>query len=171
MRGSWGMRWSPDGTRIAFIRAGSTAGDAIWVADGDGTNRREIVPASGGVCTCTGCRGLGMGSIYYIRRGDGRGSTFRRPRSIGLPANGGSPEPVVVALKRAIFPCQSRAGTDLISPRTRREPSSACGSSLPDGPAIRPLTYGLGGYAEAGILAVDGPRTASSPPYRHSSIS
>ena len=36
-----GMRWSPDGRQIAFIRAGGSAGDALSVADADGTNARD----------------------------------------------------------------------------------------------------------------------------------
>ena len=47
--GFLGMRWSPDGRQITFIRAGAAAGDALWVAEADGTNRREIVPARDGI--------------------------------------------------------------------------------------------------------------------------
>ena len=47
--GLFGLRWSADGRQIAFIRAGAAAGDALWVADGDGTNRREIIKAQGGM--------------------------------------------------------------------------------------------------------------------------
>ena len=41
--GFLGMRWAPDGRAITFIRAGAAAGDALWVADADGANRREIL--------------------------------------------------------------------------------------------------------------------------------
>jgi dipeptidyl aminopeptidase/acylaminoacyl peptidase len=38
-------RWSPDGSRIAFIRFDSITRDAsIWVADADGTDATELVP-------------------------------------------------------------------------------------------------------------------------------
>lgn len=36
--------WSPDGTRIAYARStGSTAGDALWVMDADGSNKQPLV--------------------------------------------------------------------------------------------------------------------------------
>ncbi len=36
--------WSPDGTRIAYARStGSTAGDALWVMDADGSNKEPLV--------------------------------------------------------------------------------------------------------------------------------
>ena len=43
------VRWSPDGTQIAFIRAGSSAGDALFVARSDGGSPREVVPVRGGM--------------------------------------------------------------------------------------------------------------------------
>ena len=41
-------QWSPDGKHIACIRAASSRGDALVVADSDGGNQRELVPARGG---------------------------------------------------------------------------------------------------------------------------
>jgi len=36
--------WSPDGSRIAYARStGSTAGDALWVMDADGSNKQPLV--------------------------------------------------------------------------------------------------------------------------------
>jgi len=36
--------WSPDGIRIAYARStGSTAGDALWVMDADGSNKEPLV--------------------------------------------------------------------------------------------------------------------------------
>ena len=46
--GEQGLRWSPDGSRIAYMRAGGGAGDAVVVADADGQNPREIVTPQGG---------------------------------------------------------------------------------------------------------------------------
>ena len=42
-----GVRWSPDGRQDAYALAGSSAGDAIWIADGDGGNARLLARAEG----------------------------------------------------------------------------------------------------------------------------
>src|SRR6185295_3772306 len=47
--GFLGMRWALDGRHITFIRAGSSAGDALWIADADGANRRELIQARDGI--------------------------------------------------------------------------------------------------------------------------
>lgn len=37
--------WSPDGSRIAYARStGSTAGEALWVMDADGSNKEPLLP-------------------------------------------------------------------------------------------------------------------------------
>jgi Tol biopolymer transport system component len=38
-----GMQWSPDGKRVAYVKAGGPLGDALAVADPDGQNEIEIV--------------------------------------------------------------------------------------------------------------------------------
>jgi Tol biopolymer transport system component len=145
-----GMRWSPDGSRMAFIRAGSNAGDALWVADGDGTNRREIVPASDGV------------HIHWMSwSNDGR-IYFMRPVMTGfnlaptdifrVNADGGPPEPVVTTLRRAMFPLPLPDGGLIYS-------ADATGADLglwwrsADGMAEQRLTFGLGDYAEPRMSA------------------
>ncbi len=47
LKSTHGVRWSPDGRRIAYVIAGSSAGDAIWIADGDGGNAQLLVRAEG----------------------------------------------------------------------------------------------------------------------------
>jgi eukaryotic-like serine/threonine-protein kinase len=138
------MRWSPDGTRMAFIRAGSTAGDAIWVADGDGTNRREIVPASGGM-HMHWLSWSRDGFIYYIRPVMA-GFNLAQTEIYRVAANGGSPEPVVTTLKRAMFPVPLADGGLIYSADTT---SVELGMWWRDvGGTVRPLTFGLGDYAE-----------------------
>jgi Tol biopolymer transport system component len=127
-KGFLAMRWSPDGTRMAFIRAGSTAGDAILVADGDGTNRREIVPASGGV-HMHWLSWSRDGYIYYIRPLMA-GFNTAQTEIYRVAANGGSPEPVVTTLRRAMFPVPLPGG-GLIYSATRTVSSSVCGGGLP----------------------------------------
>ena len=47
--GNRAVRWSRDGTRLVYVEAGSSAGDALWVADADGGNPKEIAPRRGGM--------------------------------------------------------------------------------------------------------------------------
>jgi eukaryotic-like serine/threonine-protein kinase len=143
------MRWSPDGTRMAFIRAGSTAGDAIWVADGDGTNRREIVPASGGV-HMHWLSWSRDGFIYYIRPVMA-GFNLAQTEIYRVAANGGSPEPVVTTLRRAMFPVPLPGGGLIYSADTN---SVELGMWWRAADAtVRPLTFGLGDYAEPRVSA------------------
>ena len=163
-RGFLGMRWSPDGTRMAFIRAGSTAGDAIWVADGDGTNRREIVPASGGL-HMHWLSWSRDGFIYYMRPVMA-GINLAQTEIYRVAANGGSPEPVVTTLKRAMFPVPLPGGGLIYSADTNGVELGMWWRA-PGGPAQQ-LTFGLGDYAEPRVSA-DG-RAAGRHTVREPSI-
>ena len=143
------MRWSPDGSRMAFIRAGSTAGDAIWVADGDGTNRREIVPASGGV-HMHWLSWSRDGFIYFIRPVMA-GFNLVQTEIYRVAANGGSPEPVVTTLRRAMFPVPLPGGGLIYSADTNSVELGMWWRAA-DG-TVRPLTFGLGDYAEPRVSA------------------
>ena len=146
--GFLGMRWSPDGTRITFIRAGSTAGDAVWVADGDGTNRRELVPASGGM-HMHWLSWARDGFIYYMRPVMA-GFNTAQTEIQRVAEKGGSPEPVVTTLKRAMFPLLLPGGGLVYS-------ADANGVDLGmwwrSGNTVMPLTFGLGDYAEPRVSA------------------
>ena len=143
------MRWSPDGTRMAFIRAGSTAGDAIWVADGDGTNRREIVPASGGVHMHW--LSWSRDGFIYFTRPVMAGFNLAQTEIYRVAANGGSPEPVVTTLKRAMFPVLLSGGGLIYSADTNSVDLGMWWRA-PGGPAQQ-LTFGLGDYAEPRVSA------------------
>ena len=147
--GFLGMRWSPDGTRMAFIRAGSTAGDAIWVADGDGTNRREIVPASGGL-HMHWLSWSRDGFIYYIRPVMA-GFNLAQTEIYRVAANGGSPEPVVTTLKRAMFPVPLPGGGLIYSADTNSVDLGMWWRA--SGGTAQQLTFGLGDYAEPRVSA------------------
>ena len=99
--GFLGVRWSSDGRQIAYIRAGAAAGDALWVADADGTNRREIIAARNGVHVHwpTWSRD---GFIYFTRTV----TTFNLDQSeiYRIDSRGGEPSPVVTTLRRAMYP-------------------------------------------------------------------
>ena len=51
------LRWSPDGTQIAFVRPGGSAGDALHVARSDGGSPQEDRRVARERCTSTGRRG------------------------------------------------------------------------------------------------------------------
>jgi serine/threonine protein kinase len=142
------MRWSPDGTRMTFIRAGATAGDAIWVADGDGTNRREIVPANGGTHMHWPSWGHD-GFIYYIRPVMA-GFNLVQTEIYRVAPDGGTPEPVVTTLKRALFPLLLPDGGLIYS----ADPNGVnLGMWWRRGTTVLPLTFGLGDYAEPRVSA------------------
>ena len=143
-----GMRWSPDGKRIAFIQPGSTRGDAIWVADGDGTNRRELVPASGGV-HLHWLSWSQDGFIYYMRPVT-TGFNLEQTEIYRVAASGGSPEPVVTTLTRAMFPVPLPGGLIYSADSTSVELGMWW---RPFRGIARMLTFGLGEYAEPRVSA------------------
>jgi Tol biopolymer transport system component len=143
--GFLGMRWSRDGSRMAFIKAGSTAGDAIWVADGDGTNTRELVPASGGV-HMHWLAWAPDGLLYYMQPAS-TGFNLQQTDIYRVDPDGGTPEPVVTTLKRAMFPLPLADGELLYSADTTSTQLGLFRRSASG--LVQPLTFGLGDYAEA----------------------
>ena len=96
------LRWSPDGTRIVYVRAGASAGDSLLVADADGENPREIVPTHGGMHVHWPAWSHDGKYIYFnytISTSNSEPSSIYR-----VPAAGGEIEPVVVSDRRAEFP-------------------------------------------------------------------
>jgi serine/threonine protein kinase len=141
--GFQGMRWSPDGKRMTFIRAGGTAGDAIWVADGDGTNRREIVQASGGVHRHW-VSWSQDGFVYYMQPAT-TGFNLDQTEIYRVAASGGSPERVVTTLTRAMFPVPRPGGLIYSADSTNVELGIWW---RPFRGIAQRLTFGLGEYAE-----------------------
>ncbi len=145
------VRWSPDGTRILFIRPGSGAGDALFTASSDGGSPKELVALRGGI------------HIHWpVWSHDGRYIYFnysistanREPAEIyRVPAAGGPIEPVVTTTRRAVFPLPTPDGAGLIyaanptgvdlalwwRPLDRHEPTR--------------LTTGVGEYAEPSVTS------------------
>jgi len=107
-----GARWSPDGRRIAFIRAGASAGDALWVADADGTNRREIIKAGGGIHIHWPAWSSD-GHIYFIRTRSTI-ANLDQADAYRVDSRGGAVEPVVKTQRRAVFPAPALDGTGLV---------------------------------------------------------
>ena len=100
--GFYGLRWSPDGKQIAYIRAGSSAGDALWVADDDGTNRREIIKAQNGMHVHWPAWSRD-GFIYFMRT-FATVSNLDQTEIYRVRESGGPMEVVVATPRRAMYP-------------------------------------------------------------------
>ena len=152
------LRWSPDGTRIVYVRPGETRGDAIVVADANGGNPRELVSARGGWHTHWPAWSADGQLVYFfqtIATWNGEPSEIFR-----VPASGGEPQIVVRTTRRALFPLPSAGGglfyaanpngVDLDlwwRPSTKNKPQR--------------LTTGVGEYAEP-RMSSDGRRLVST---------
>ena len=146
-----GLRWSPDGRQIAFIFAGGSAGDALYAADADGTNVRELVKAQGGrhIHWPAWSRD---GYIYFIHNLgtvlNGEPSEIARVNSLG-----GAVETVVPTTRRANFPLPMPNGGGLIyAANPHSAELSLWWKPVKEG-AVRQLTLGAGEYAEPRISA------------------
>jgi eukaryotic-like serine/threonine-protein kinase len=150
-----GLRWSPDGTRTAFIRAGGSRGDSIWVGDADGQNGREVLKAQGGVHAHWVSWSRDNRWIYFNRQiqnfNTGPTEIFR------VSADGGTPEPVVTTARRAGMAIATPDGNGLLY---AANPDSVdlglWWRELRTGTAHR-LTSGIGEYTEPSLSA-DGRR-------------
>ena len=145
-----GLRWSPDGRMITFVRAGGAAGDALWVANADGTNRREIINLHPGrhIHWPTWSRD---GYIYFI---DTSALVNMEPSGISrINPEQGKIEPIVTTLRRAIFPLPMPDGNGLIYAANPTTSELGLWWHPPNGGPDRRLTSGIGEYAEPRISA------------------
>jgi eukaryotic-like serine/threonine-protein kinase len=150
-----GLRWSPDMKRISYMRPGGSAGDGLLVADADGQNERELIKPEGGR-HIHWLRWSSDGHYIYFNYGIHNFNT--EPAQIGrVLAAGGSLEPVVQTVRRAVFPFPSHDGLGLFY---AANPDSADMSlwwrDLRNGQDFR-ITSGIGEYGQPYVSA-DGQR-------------
>jgi eukaryotic-like serine/threonine-protein kinase len=150
-----GVRWSPDGRRIAFVLPGPIEGDAIAVARADGEDRQVLVPPDAGLHTHQPAWSTDGAYIYFVRTFN---SMNEAPVEIWrVPSHGGRAEPVVRTPVVAKDPTPTPDGQALIYAGSHHgEPLNLWWHPL-DGGAERRLTTGSGEYAEP-RLSQDGRR-------------
>jgi Tol biopolymer transport system component len=143
--GFYGLRWSPDGKRIAFIRAGSSAGDALWVADADGTNQIEIIKARNGMHVHWPAWSRD-GFIYFMRT-FATVSNLDQTEIYRVRETGGPIEVVVATPRRAMYPFPLADGGLLYSANPDSADLSLWWRAAGGGQPQR-LTTGVGDYIE-----------------------
>ena len=143
--GFMGLRWSPDGRRVTFIRAGPSEGDALWVADADGTNRREIVAAGSGMHIHWPAWSTD-GLIYFNRMWSYVGN-FDRSEIYRVRGDGTGLEAVVPTLRRAMFALPLADGGLIYAADPSTAELGLWWRSRRGGEPVR-LTTGVGEYAE-----------------------
>ena len=155
--GTQGVQWSPDGKRLTCVLPGSSVGDALIVADSDGGNPRQILPATGGrhIHWPTWSRdGQNIYFIYTYQPWNTEQSEIYR-----IAAAGGTPEPVVRSIRRAVYPVPLPDGSLLFSGNPESVDLGLWWQSAGKGTPV-PLTAGIGEYSEA-QLSQDGKRLVS----------
>jgi Tol biopolymer transport system component len=152
-------RWSPDGKRLAFIVQGGTGGDAIWVADADGANPREVAPRRGGMHKHWAAWSHDSRYIYFNYSTSGLNA---EPSELyRVPAAGGPIEAVVTTIRRAIYPALTADGKGLIFAANPKTVDLGLWWRAISGGATRQLTIGVGEYAEP-VVTPDGRRLVAA---------
>jgi Tol biopolymer transport system component len=157
LEGMQGAQWSPDGRHLVYVHPGSSLGDALIVADADGTNPRELMAATGGhhVHWPTWSRdGQHLYFIYSYQPWNTEQSEIYR-----VPITGGVPQPVVRSIRRAVYPVPLPGGDLVFSANPESVDLGLWWQPARGGPAV-PLTTGVGEYTEASA-SNDGRRLVS----------
>ncbi|MGE5346679.1 MAG: protein kinase domain-containing protein [Acidithiobacillales bacterium] len=149
--GAHAVRFSPDGRRILFVRAGGSRGDSLVVAEADGGNPREILKSRGGVHAHWPAWSAD-GRFVYFNYGIGIGNAA--PTEIyRIPPAGGAPEPVVRTSRSAAYPALLAGGGGLVYSSNPDSADSALWWRPLSGGPPRRLTIGVGSYTEPRLSA------------------
>ncbi|MFS0773056.1 alpha/beta hydrolase family protein [Sphingomonas sp. 1P08PE] len=83
---------SPDGQRLAIVRAVPTRGQAVMVVGIDGTNSKVILAANGNPDRLRGCRWSAASRLVctYVLRNDGGDGPLLFSRMVAIDADGGN---------------------------------------------------------------------------------
>ena len=153
-----GLRWSPTGAKTAFILAGGSRGDSIWVGDSDGQNGREILKAEGGLHAHWVRWSRDERWIYFNRQiqnfNTGPTEIYR------VPSGGGAAEAVVTTPRRAGMAVAMPDGGLLYAANPDSVELGLWWRDLRSGSAYR-LTSGIGEYTEPSVSA-DGRRVVAT---------
>jgi len=150
LTGLTATRWSPDGKRVVAMRAGASLGDALYVANADGSDLKIILPLSAGRHIHFPAWSDDGRYIYYIHSyitwHDEPSQIYR------VAADGGVPEPVIQTERRAIYPVPMPAGGLVYASNPFSVEAGLWWQSAPGAP-LRPLTSGIGEHSEARVSA------------------
>jgi eukaryotic-like serine/threonine-protein kinase len=142
-----GARWSIDGSRMTFIRAGSAAGDALFVANADGTNREELVAARDGMHIHWPTWSAD-GYIYFFRTFTTVGNLDNAEVYRIRPEVGQQMEPLVQTTRRALYPLVLSNPPGLVYAANPFTAELRLWWRSAAGGAPRQLTTGVGEYSE-----------------------
>ena len=146
-----GMRWSPDGRAMTFIRAGAAAGDALWVADADGANQRELIPARNGIHIHWPTMSSD-GFVFFIRTITTI-ANLDQAEIWKISARGGTEEPVVSTLRRAMHPLLMPDRQGLVYAANPSGVDLGLWWRPIAGGEAQPLTIGTGDFSETRVSA------------------
>jgi Tol biopolymer transport system component len=143
------MRWSPDGTFLATIVAGSTRGDTLIIGNADGSNQREVIPPRGGRHIHWPAWSPDSRFIYFIYTFD---TWHTEPSEIyRVSVAGGEPEAVVQSVRRAVYPVPTAGG--LIYAANPNSTNLGLWWHPDSGGNAQPLTTDVGEYTECRLSA------------------
>jgi Tol biopolymer transport system component len=154
-----GMRWSPDGKRITFIRPGGSYGDSLLVADGDGQNEREIVKHSGAYHIHQPRWSANGREVYFNYGFHNNSDETTEIFKVGV--EGGTPERVVKTARRAVAALPSPDGRHLFFAANLDDVNANLWQRDLATGRDRRLTFGLGEYDTPSISA-DGRRLVAT---------
>ena len=153
------MRWSPDGRRLAGMKAGASAGDSLWIVDRDGSNLREVITVRGGRHIHWPTWSRDGDYVLFI---DSFITWHDEPSEIWrVRADGGTPEPVVQSTRRAIYPAPLPEGRGLVFAANPNTVELGLWWNPPGSGAARPITTGVGEHIEP-VVSADGRRIVAT---------